>query len=85
MNMLIFGLLGLAAAGGGGYFIWRGVVAMEAGGLVSGLVVAVIGLLVFRSGIELMKVGAAAQAASKNSLPTESLEKSVPGRPPAKV
>jgi hypothetical protein len=62
---LVYDLLGLASGVGGVYFLVRGVGALEKGSLVAGLVSIIIGLIVFRSGLELLKVGAASRVAGQ--------------------
>jgi hypothetical protein len=75
MLYLVYDFLGLVTAGGGIYFLWRGSQTLEAGSLVAGLLTMIAGFLVFRSGLELIKVGAASRVvASRGQAETEDIE-----------
>jgi hypothetical protein len=62
---LVYDVVGLLVITGGAYFLWRGVISLEAGIVISGLLTLAAGLIIFRSGLELMKVGAAARVVGR--------------------
>ncbi len=83
---LLYEFFGLVVLVGGVYFLWRGVGGLETGSLVSGLLTLVIGIIVFRSGLELVKVGAATRvAASGGAARPESVPVTQSGSAPPKT
>ena len=65
MTSLVYDILGAAGAGAGVYFLWRGLRSLEAIDYLTGLVSVLVGLLVLRSGLELLKVGAATRVVAR--------------------
>jgi hypothetical protein len=71
MTAWMYDVSGVIVGALGTYFMFRGIRTLEAGGLVSGLVALLIGLSVFRSGLGLLKVGAASRVAAVGAVGKE--------------
>ncbi len=67
MTSLLYDIFGLFICGSGIYFLVRSAGQLDVGEILSGIVTAAVGLLVLRTGVELIKVGAAARVAERRS------------------
>jgi len=67
---LLYDLSGLVVMAGGGYCLWYGITALDQSSFSSGLAALLIGLFVFRSGMELVRTGAASRVVARQNRET---------------
>ncbi len=59
MGRYVYDALGITVAGFGIFVLFRAVMMLDVGAIIEGVLTALIGVTLFRSGLELIKVGAA--------------------------